>query len=173
MARKARDPVQFTYESAERIAGVVRAAELASPATVPLKFDRVVSVSGRIPKQVRAATFTGSWSVGFPKTVTFKNQPTATVSVQNLTISLPFTATQNCIVGKEGTSWYLVSALDEQVKRGGFIAPWAKNTTSTVSLLTGLAVTAFNDYATIGGTGSKKCTVARDGITWHLIAAEC
>lgn len=163
---------QFTRESAERIARVVRRAETTPTGGVPLSFGRLAN-DQRIPKQIRAATFTGSWFVGTSKVVTFANQPTATASVQNLTIVLPFTATQNCIVGKEGSSWYLVSALDQQVKRGTFAAPWTKDTNKTVLLATGQQVTAINDYATLSGTGTKKCSVARDGTAWHLIAAEC
>lgn len=171
MASKRTSPTQFTRESAERIARVVRAAELSYPQARPLEFARVAS--DRIPKQVRAATFTGPWFTGSTKNVTLENQPTATVSVQNLTITLPFTGTQACIVGRDGTSWYLVSALDEQVKRGTFSAPWTKATNKTVSLLNGQQVTAANDYVTISGSGTKKCSVARDGTAWHLIAAEC
>lgn len=172
MARqRPRDPVQFTRESAERIANVVRAAETAPPPASPLRFDALLQ--DRVPKQVRAATFSGSWPIGSSKVVTFANQPAGTASVLNLTIALPFTATQNCIVGRDGPSWYLVSALDEQVKRGTFSAPWTKATSKTVTLATGQQVTAVNDYATLSGSGTKKCSVARDGTAWHLIAAEC
>lgn len=163
--------VTFTRPAAQRIARVVRTVESGDRSQKGLSFQRSSPIAN--VKQVRAATFTGSWFTGSIKTVTLENQPTATVSVQNLTISLPFTATQSCIVGRDGTSWYLVSALDEQVKRGTFAAPWTKATSKTVSLLTGQQVNVVNDYVTISGSGTKKCTVARDGITWHLIAAEC
>jgi hypothetical protein len=171
MARKPTDAVQFTLESAERIANVVRAAELAVPQAGPLSFKS--RLSDRMPKQVRAATFSGSWAIGSSKVIKFKNAPTATVSVTNLTFSPPFTATQDCIVGKEGTSWYLVSALDQQVKRGTFTAPWSKGSNAVVTLVSGGSVTAINDYVNITVSGSRKCTVGRDGTTWHLIAAEC
>jgi hypothetical protein len=103
------DAVQFTRESAERIAGVVRAAELSPAVASPLDFGRRV-VDQRIPKQVRAATFTGSWSVGASKVVTFKYAPTATANVTNLSwpITHNHSAAENCVVGKEGTSWWLV-----------------------------------------------------------------
>jgi len=108
MAKRARDPVQFTLESAERIASVVREAETAIPQAVPLVFDR--RLSERTPKQVRAATFSGSWAINSTNSVTFKNAPTATAVVTNL--SWPITSTaysnENCIVGKDGTAWYLV-----------------------------------------------------------------
>jgi len=106
--RKPRDAVQFTLESAQRIAGVVRSAELTPTAASPLTFDRVVD--GRHPKQVRAATFSGSWPIGSIKVVTFKYAPTATANVVNL--SWPITLTgyvnEDCVVGREGTSWWLV-----------------------------------------------------------------
>jgi hypothetical protein len=106
MARKPRDAVQFTYESAERIAGVVRAAELATPEGKPLTFDAILPAAR---KQVRAATFTGSWAINASKTVTFKYAPTATASVLNLLINLPSAGQRNCIVGREGTAWNLVN----------------------------------------------------------------
>lgn len=101
-------PVRFTRESARRIARVVRSAEAAPPAASPLTFDRLVE--GRAPKQVRAATFSGAWPIGSSKVVTFTNMPTNTANVQNL--SWPITdsgyVNENCIVGKDGTAWYLV-----------------------------------------------------------------
>lgn len=169
--KKPADAVQFTRESAERVARVVRQAELTPAAASPLVFDR--RIADRVPKQVRAATFSGSWFTGFSKVVTFANNPAGTASVLNLTIVLPFTATQNCIVGRDGTSWYLVSALDEQVRRGTFTAPWTKNTNKTITLASNQQVTAVNDYVTISTSGTKKCSVARDGTAWHLISAEC
>lgn len=108
MARKPQDAVQFTFESAERIAGVVRAAELATPKGTPLTFE--ARFPERIPRSVRAATFNGSWAIGASKVVTFKHAPTATQAVTNL--SWPITSTaysgENCLVGREGTSWWLV-----------------------------------------------------------------
>ena len=102
------DPVRFTRESARRIARVVRAAEAAPPAAKPLSFDPFFNA--RVPRQVRAATFSGSWPIGSSKTVTFSNAPTATATAQNL--SWPITeagySNEPCIVGKDGTAWYLV-----------------------------------------------------------------
>jgi hypothetical protein len=100
--------VQFTRESAERIARVVRRAEVTPSSASPLTFDR--NIPDRIPKQVRAATFTGSWAINASKVVTFKYAPTATQTVTNLSwpITHNYTATENCIVGREGTSWWLV-----------------------------------------------------------------
>jgi hypothetical protein len=106
--KKPADAVQFTYESAERIANVVRAAELTPPSASPLTFDR--RIDGRMPKLVRAATFSGSWAINSAKVVTFKYAPTATVSATNLSWPITSTAYSNedCLVGREGTSWWLV-----------------------------------------------------------------
>jgi hypothetical protein len=110
MARKRGpfDAVQFTRESAERIAGVVRQAELTPPAASPLTFAK--RFEERAPKQVRAATFSGAWPIGGTKVVTFKYVPTATANVVNLSWPITLTAYSNedCIVGREGTNWWLV-----------------------------------------------------------------
>jgi len=110
MARQKRplDAVQFTRESSERIARVVRAAETSLPAGPPLSFAPFVD--GRRPRQVRAATFSGSWPIGSSKAVTFKNVPAVTASVVNLSWPITLTAysSEDCLVGKDGTAWYLV-----------------------------------------------------------------
>jgi hypothetical protein len=106
--KKPADAVQFTRESAERVARVVRQAELTPAAGSPLTFGK--RFYERIPKQVRAATFTGAWAIDSTKTVTFKYAPTATANVVNLSWPITFNhvAPENCLVGKEGTSWWLV-----------------------------------------------------------------
>ena len=106
--RRPSSPVQFTLESAERIANVVRSAEVTPAAAAPLSFAK--RFPERIPKQIRAATFSGSWPIGSDKSVTFTSLPTATANVTNL--SWPITSSgysnEPCIVGKDGTAWYLV-----------------------------------------------------------------
>jgi hypothetical protein len=103
------EPTQFTRESAERIANVVRAAELASPAARPLSFDRVDTPK---PRLFRVCTFTGAWSINDTKTVTFKNQTATpnTVSAVNLFFPVTNTATgdRDCAIAKDGSQWYLV-----------------------------------------------------------------
>jgi hypothetical protein len=104
------EPTQFTRESAERIANVVRAAELASPAARPLSFDRVDTPQKQ--RQFRVCTFTGAWSIGDTKTVTFKSQTATpnTVSATNLFFPITNTAAgdRDCAIAKEGTAWYLI-----------------------------------------------------------------
>jgi hypothetical protein len=105
------EPTQFTRESAERIANVVRAAELASPAARPLSFDRVDTPQKS--KVFRVATFTGAWSINATKTVTFRNQTATpnTVAAVNLFAALTAASTsRNCAIAKDGTAWYLIAA---------------------------------------------------------------
>jgi hypothetical protein len=109
MARQKKpfDAVQFTRESAERVARVVRQAELSAPAASPLTFGNRLE---RITKQVRAATFSGAWPIGSTKTVAFKTATAVTANVVNLSwpITLSGYVNEDCLVGKEGTSWWLV-----------------------------------------------------------------
>jgi len=102
------EPTQFTRESAERIANVVRAAELASPAARPLSFERVDTPQK--PKVFRVCTFTGAWSINDTKTVTFRNQTATpnTVAAVNLFCGLSPTAACDVSIAKEGTAWYIV-----------------------------------------------------------------
>jgi hypothetical protein len=103
------EPTQFTRESAERIANVVRAAELASPAARPLSFDRVDTPQKQ--RLFRVCTFTGAWSINDTKTVTFKNQTATpnTVAAVNLFFPIESTAaSSDCAIAKEGTAWYLI-----------------------------------------------------------------
>jgi hypothetical protein len=102
------DAVQFTKESSERIARVVRSAELMPSISSPLTFES--RLSDRHPKQVRVARFSGAWPAGTVKTVTFKFAPTATANVTNLSwpITLSGYANEDCLVGREGTNWWLI-----------------------------------------------------------------
>jgi len=107
------EPTQFTRESAERIANVVRAAELASPAARPLSFDRVDTPKQRL---FRVCTFTGAWSINATKTVTFRNQTATpnTAAAMNLFAAITGTTatstSRNCAIAKDGTAWYLIAA---------------------------------------------------------------
>jgi hypothetical protein len=109
------EPTQFTRESAERIANVVRAAELASPAARPLSFELVDTPQKQ--RLFRVCTFTGAWSIGDTKTVTFRNQTATpnTVAAVNLFYTLPDNGTSDCAIAKEGTAWYLVQEVHTQV----------------------------------------------------------
>ena len=102
------DPTQFTRESAERIANVVRAAELAVPVSRALTFDRIDPQR----KVFRVCTFTGAWSIGSEKTVTFRNVTSTPNTVSAVNLFFPISAAPpsaaNCAVAKDGGQWYLV-----------------------------------------------------------------
>jgi hypothetical protein len=82
-----RDPIQFTRESGERIARVVRAAELEPARGSPLTFDPILFGKGSV---IKLGTFTGSWQIGTTTEVTFYNVTTTpnTVAVENLLMSI-------------------------------------------------------------------------------------
>jgi hypothetical protein len=114
MARKPQDAVQFTFESAERIAGVVRAAELAAPEGKPLTFDVRFPEAKRI---YRVGEFDGTWMKGADKTVRLLNQTDENdepieVTAKNLLYNV-FPATPGgptkCIVGRDGSEWYFTN----------------------------------------------------------------
>ena len=169
---------QFDLGSAARIARVVQAVEREPQRAKPLSFSPVMDAP-REKVLFRVATYDGAWSTGNSKIVTFKYQTTTpnTVSVNNLTMHLPdigLPPPYNCVIAKEGTAgWYLVSAIEHNIKRGTFSAPWNKNSSKTVALVNGGSVTALNRHANVAGSGTKNCTVGRDGMEWELIAAEC
>lgn len=174
MAKKPRDPVQFTYESAERIASVVRTAELSPAAGSPLTFEK--RLTDRIPKQVRAATFTGSWPIGSVKTVTFKYAPSVTANVLNLSWPITFNhvAPEDCIVGREGTSWWLVVPVLQTAT-----AVFATQT-ATAMFATGTATATFfqssNTQSIASGISLSKSTVnyiADVSVTATLNTSNC
>jgi hypothetical protein len=103
-----RDAVQFTRESADRIAGVVRTLELTPASGAPLAFAALQEFRQR--KVFRVCTFTGAWQINESKTLTFKNQTTTpnTVSASNLFWPIPEGPQRDCAIAKEGTAWYLL-----------------------------------------------------------------
>lgn len=106
-----REPTQFTRESAERIANVVRSAELAAPQARPLSFETFQP--DRQQRLFRICTYTGAWAIGSTAAVTFKYQTTTpnTVSATNLFFPITNTATassRDCAIAKDGTAWFLI-----------------------------------------------------------------
>lgn len=104
------DLTQFDLGSSQRIARVVRQVEQEPRRARPLGFERVDDFRIR---PFRVCTFTGEWSIGAAKAVTFKYKTTTpnTVSAANLFFDyLPDKGEQDCAVAKEGTSWFLIQA---------------------------------------------------------------
>ena len=103
------DRVTFTKSSSERIAKAVRRVE--SGDRDADGFGYGVRLQTQFSdKAFRICTFTGSWSVGSSKTVTFKNQTTTpnTLIASNLFWPVPEGPERDCAIGKEGTAWYLI-----------------------------------------------------------------
>lgn len=102
--------VVFTRPAAERISKAVRIVESGDRNATGLRFGRPGDSSPN-GKLIRRATFSGSWAVNSTAVVTFVQAPTATASATNLTWPLGgcTQSTTTCIVGKEGTSWWLIT----------------------------------------------------------------
>jgi len=90
-----------TIEAVE--GGVVRSGFRSTPAV--LEGDIASS-----PKVFRICTFTGAWSIGSSKAVTFKGVTTTpnTVNVVNLVCGLSPAGSCDVSVAKDGTAWYLI-----------------------------------------------------------------
>ena len=101
------DPVIFDRSSAERIANAVRRVEIGDRSESPLRFDAVPPPQR---KTFRIATFSGAWSVGATKMVTFKYQTATpnTASVLNLVCGLSPSGSCDVSIAKDGTAWFLV-----------------------------------------------------------------
>jgi hypothetical protein len=101
--------VSFTKAAAVRINNAVLTVEKGNRTHPGLTFDH--PMPGGATKLIRRATFSGSWAVNSTAVVTFVQAPTATASATNLTWPLGgcTQSTTTCIVGKEGTSWWLIT----------------------------------------------------------------
>ena len=97
--------VTFTRPAAERIAKVVRTVEAGDRDQGGLTFGR--PADGPPSKTFRMGTFSGEWSIGAAKTVTFRGS-TATVSATNLFWPIPGGPQRDCSIAKDGTAWYLL-----------------------------------------------------------------
>jgi len=160
-----RDPTQFTRESAERVANVVRAAELATPEARPLSFAREDFFRNR--KIFRVCTFTGAWSINDTKTVTFKNQTATPNTVAAVNLFFPFSAATNattdCAIAREGAAWYLIDVPFESAT-----AVFASSTVSQTVFGTGsTSVIRFI------GTGATQTTTYVTGVSASLNTSSC
>jgi hypothetical protein len=151
------EPTQFTRESAERIANVVRAAELASPAARPLSFDPLFDA--RKQKVFRVCTFTGAWATGTVKTVTFKYQTSTpnTASVTNLFFPVTSTAAGNtdCGIAKDGTAWYLIDVPFETAT-----AVFAGATTTGIVVSSTQSTSRVTDVTLSATLNTSNCTIS-------------
>ncbi len=99
--------VSFSRPAAQRIAKAVRTVEAGDRNQPGLTFDHPMPGGSKI---FRVCTFTGSWSIGSTKTVTYKyasSTPNTAVAT-NLFFPVTSTATLDCAIAKDGTAWFLV-----------------------------------------------------------------
>jgi hypothetical protein len=96
--------VTFTRPAAERIAKVVRTVEGGDRDQPGITYGSALGIAG---KTFRMGTFSGEWSIGAAKTVTFRGS-TATVSATNLFWPIPGGPQRDCSIAKDGTAWYLL-----------------------------------------------------------------
>lgn len=173
--KRPRDPTQFTFESAERIANVVRAAELSAPAARPLSFAREDFFRNR--KIFRVCTFTGAWPTGVEKVVTFKYQTETpnTASAMNLFFPVSKTsAAGDCAIAKDGTAWFLVDVPVEEVT-----AVFVSRTVSATVFGTGstsvirFAGTGSTSTITFAGSASTSSITFVTGVSASLNTADC
>jgi hypothetical protein len=132
-----RDPTQFTRESAERIANVVRAAELSTPEARPLSFAREDFFRNR--KTFRICTFTGDWPIGVSKVVTFKYQAATPNTALALNLFFPLnspSASGDCAIAKDGNAWFLIDVPFEEAT-AVFVSA-----TSSTSVMTDVTLSA-------------------------------
>ncbi len=97
--------VSFSRPAAQRIAKAVRTVEAGDRNQPGLTFDH--PMPGGVAS-FRTATFTGSWSIGGVKNVTYK-YVMGTTNATNDLMSLPDAGTRNCVIGREGTAWRLIN----------------------------------------------------------------
>jgi len=157
--------VAFTKAAADRIGRVVREVEGGDRDNGPLTFGmRAVSSNAKV---FRVCTFSGEWSINTSKTVTFKNQTATpnTVSAVNLFFPLTSTATAStdCAIAKDGTSWFLIDV--------PFETATAVFVSSTVSqTVFGTGSTSVIRFI---GTGATQTTTFVTGVSASLNTSSC
>jgi len=97
--------VSFTKAAAVRINDAVLTVEKGNRTHPGLTFDHPQFGGVAL---FRTATFTGSWSIGGVKNVTYKYM-TGTANATNDLMNLPSAGTRNCVIGREGTAWRLIN----------------------------------------------------------------
>lgn len=102
------EPVTFKHRDARRIAKTVHAHETSRRQRSPSTLPRSSGGGGGFA----TAKFTGSWSKGSLKQITFLVSTTETAIATNIfsNISAPSEGHKTCAVAREGTSWVLIAA---------------------------------------------------------------
>jgi hypothetical protein len=137
--------VSFTKAAAIRINDAVLTVEKGNRNQPGLRFDH--PQFGASGKFFRVCTYTGSWSVGSSKTVTFKYQTATpnTAVATNLFFPVTGTASADCAIAKDGTAWFLIDV------------PFY---TATSILVTGTASSSFvTDVSLSAALNTNNCVI--------------
>lgn len=102
-------PAYFTQKDGQRIANVVHAFETTRKGRNPSELPRAAGGGGGFA----TATFTGAWSKGSLKTITFISDTSVTTIATNLfsNMSAPTSgSSRKCAIAQDGTTWVLIAA---------------------------------------------------------------
>lgn len=198
MARqRPRDPVQFTRESAERIANVVRAAETAPAPASPLRFDDPPPADFRL----KLGTFTGSWETGTYKTVTLSGS-TNTASVYNWCNAFDSgnassAVTQTVIFAKAGgtnsaiempfssgsqyrmayytatSDWLSIGFTSATTGSSGRTIQFAFPTSGTATAVAVNHFALLPKKSTVTTAATRRVGVVLEAGVWRVVASEC
>ena len=81
--------------------------------------------------------------------------------------------------GGAGTAFYVISPSPITFRTGTFSGQWAKGSSKSITLSSSPTgtITVINNLgavgSTAGGSGTKNCSMSKEGSQWYLVAAEC
>lgn len=163
--------VKFTHGAAQRIAKAVRVVEGGDRNQPGITFDHPSPASS--VKVFRICTFTGAWSIGSAKTVTFKNQTATpnTVSATNLFFPVTNTATadaRDCAIAKDGTAWYLIdvrlatatAVFASGVTQRQFVSSVSTQALNLVTAVATSTASVVTDVSISASLNTSNCTIA-------------
>ena len=146
--------VSFSRPAAQRIAKAVRTVEAGDRNQPGLTFDH--PQFGSTGKVFRICTFTGSWSIGATKTVTYKyasGTPNTAVAT-NLFFPITGAASRDCAIAKDGTAWFLID-VPVYTASGVVIV-----STATTSVISNVSISASLNTDTCSITVGKTLTTS-------------
>lgn len=125
--------------------------------TIPTRLQDIGG--GGNAKLFRICTYTGAWSIGDSKTVSFKYQTATpnTVSATNLFFPITNTATataRDCAIAKDGTAWFLVD-----VRFGTATAVFVGSTTTGVFISSTQSTSRVTDISLSASLNTSACTI--------------
>jgi len=150
--------VKFTRPAAQRIAAAVRKVEGGNRDQPPFGFEHPQGIGSNV-KVFRVCTYTGAWSKGTDKTVTFKYATGTpnTVSATNLFFPITGTDGGDCGIAKDGTAWFLID-----VPMFTATAVFARSTTSGIAVSSTATSSRITDITLSATLNTANCTINID-----------